>query len=189
MSRKREMALVSQTAITGSGNMAVSKRELAKTWFAIEQVIPRDVLDAYAFTALAVECRKPVYLDLPEMISSVAADRWYAPARPHGRAFYREEMYAFPDEFEGMRGVDADTLIYWPVEYTRSEVLDMVDELIRPSERVIAVALPLAWRVGFAVGWLSGLAIAQPQEAQEGLIILTALVVPLLSSSPAKGNR
>ncbi|MBA2396614.1 MAG: hypothetical protein H0V70_28145, partial [Ktedonobacteraceae bacterium] len=41
------------------------------------------------------------------------------------------------------------------------------------------VALPLAYRVGVVVGWLSALSISQPDDAQAGLVILSALVAPL----------
>ena len=115
--------------------------------------------------AARVELSSPVYLDLPVAIAVLAGDRAYRSALPFGRFSYRDEM-AFPE--------------YCPLIYTRSEVLDIVDSIVRQRDARLAAAIPLTWRAGFAVGWLSGLSVTQPDDAQAGMIMLAALVAPLL---------
>jgi hypothetical protein len=71
-------------------------------------------------------------------------------------------------------------MIHCPAAYERAEVLDLVDSIIRPQDRYEAVVTPLAWRVGFTIGWLSALHTVQANQAREGLFVLSALVQPLL---------
>lgn len=132
----------------------------------------------YRDGAKQVEASHPVYLDLPLALANIAGDPWYREALPYGRFQYRDEMYCYDEE--------TDNLVYWPLKYSRREVLEMVDYQIRPPDARLAATLPLAWRVGFVVGWLSGLSIAQPDDAQAGMVMLAVLVAPLLLSSSEK---
>jgi len=65
----------------------------------------------------------------------------------------------------------------------------MVDLNIRIPDAHLAATLPLAWRIGFVAGWLSGLSVAQPDDAQAGMIMLATLVAPLLLSSPGPQGK
>ena len=130
----------------------------------------------YRDGAKQVEASHPVYLDLPPALANIAGDPWYREALAYGRFQYRDEMYDYDEETE--------SIIYWPLKYSRHEVFETVDSQIRLPNLRLAVTLPLAWRVGFVVGWLSGLSIAQPDDAKAGMIMLAALVAPLLLSSP-----
>ena len=136
----------------------------------------RELQAFYRDGAKQVEASHPVYLDLPIAIANIAEDPWYQEARPYGRFQYRDEMYRHDEE--------TDSLVYWPLKYTRREVFEMVDLNIRIPDARLAASLPLAWRAGFVAGWLSGLSIAQPDDAQVGMIMLAVLVAPLLLSSP-----
>ena len=143
---------------------------------AVLSVGVRKDLAVYAAAAAHIASQSPVYLELPAAASSIAFHPLYAPARSYGRAEYRDEMY----ELDAASG----RVLYSPVRYRRIEVLDKVDFQVRiPHDRRLAVSLSLAWRVGFVIGWLSGLAVVQPKEAREGLVVLTALVLPLMQSS------
>ncbi len=134
---------------------------------------PENIASLKASVA-AMEESNPVYLALPPLIASLATDPLYLAALPHGRVFYRESMHD-SDTSSGLERV--------PLSYTRAEVLEIVNADICPSDRLLAVLLPLSWRVGFSVGWLSGLSISQPDDAQAALVVLAALVAPLASAS------
>jgi len=131
----------------------------------------RLAMDWALIGALEVEATAPRYLELPAVIASLASHPLFEAARSFGRAAYREAMYGEDESGE---------VIYAPLEFTREEVLALVDMDIRLQDRRLAVSVPLAWRAGFVVGFLSALSVAQPDEAQAGLIILVALVAPLL---------
>ena len=152
----------------------VARRPVIADYPRLARILTPEVLAVHRDCVALVESRSPVYFELPAAIATVERDYFYAPARPHGYWFYREEMYVV-DEV-------TDQAHYVPFSYSLAEVLNEVEESIRPADRRLAVALPLAWRVGFSVGWLSALAVAQPDEARQGMVILTALVTPLLLS-------
>ena len=109
------------------------------------------------------------------MLARFAHDGWYLSNRPYGRLAYREAMYLYVEE--------RDEVVCVPVRYERVEVFETVyRHTLLPHDRKLALALPLVTRIGFVVGWLSALWVAQPDEAQEGMVLLAALVAPLLSS-------
>jgi hypothetical protein len=117
----------------------------------------------------------PSYLRLPAVLSVLEKDRMYLAALPWGRASYRASLHVLDEE--------TASVVRVPRTWQLSEVLDVVDQSIRPPDRRLAVVLPLSWRVGTAVGWLSGLAVSQEEEAQKGMLVLAALVAPLLGTS------
>jgi hypothetical protein len=137
----------------------------------------RELQTFYYDGAKHVKASHPVYLDLPPALANIAEDPWYREALAYGRFQYRDEMYDYDEE--------TDSVVYWPLKYSRREVLETVDWQIRLPDLRLAVTLPLAWRVGFVTGWLSGLSIAQPDDAQAGIVMLAALVAPLLLTSPS----
>jgi hypothetical protein len=147
---------------------------------------PAEVIEMIAFRAAwaaEIEASSPGYLELPSKVAVVSSDAGYTAALPHGRLAYREEMYDYDEE--------ADELIYWPIEYSREEIYEFLRDMVLAHERPLML-MKLSWRVGFCVGWLSGLAVAQKDDAQAGLVLLAALLVPLLSAVPQekqKGSR
>lgn len=119
------------------------------------------------------------YLALPPVLAALGNDAWYLAGLPWGRASYRKDMYVLSSSGEW---------VYEPMVWELAEVLNQVEQDIRPTSRRLAVSLPLAYRVGFSVGWLSGLAVSQPDEARKGLVILAGLVAPLLVAPGASGE-
>jgi hypothetical protein len=148
--------------------------------------VPSEVVEVIALrAALAaeVEASSPRYLELPSRVAVLAADWWYTAALSHGRLAYREAMY---DDDER-----TDELLYWPIEYSREEIYVFLRDMVLAHERPLML-MKLSWRVGFCVGWLSGLAVAQKDDAQAGLVLLAALLAPLVSGVPQekrKGSR
>jgi|SRR5450755_1788531 len=141
------------------------EKKLVNTASLVPSLGLSEMLFHYRDGAARVEMSSPVYLTLPVVIASLSGDRAYCSALPFGRFSYRDEIVA--DE-QG------------PLVYLRSEVLDIVDSMVRLRDTRLSAAVPLAWRVGFAVGWLSGLSVVQEDEAQAGMVLLAALVAPLL---------
>lgn len=120
------------------------------------------------------------YLELPPALAVLREEALYVAGLPWGRAAYRVSMYE----------LDATgQWVYMPRQWQLVEVLDLVEQDICPTDRRTAVTLPLAYRVGFSVGWLSGLAVVQPDEARKGLVILAGLVVPLLVVPTVPGGN
>ena len=142
-----------------------------------------EVIALRAALAAEMEASSPRYLKLPSPVAVLAEDGWYTAALPHGRLAYREAMYSY-DERTG-------ELIYWPIEYSREEMYEFLRDMVLAHERPLML-MKLSWRVGFCVGWLSGLAVAQKDDAQAGLMLLAALLDPLVSGVPQekqKGSR
>ena len=152
----------------------------------VELGAPPEVVELIALStvlAAEVEASSPCYLELPSRVGVIASKRWYTAALPHGRLAYREAMYSY-DERTG-------ELIYWPIEYSREEMYEFLRDMVLAHERPLML-MKLSWRVGFCVGWLSGLAVAQKDDAQAGLMLLAALLDPLVSGVPQekqKGSR
>lgn len=118
-----------------------------------------------------LEASSPRYLELPAAVALLASDWWYVQARSHGRLCYRDGMFHY-DEV-------SHEWTYSPRQYSREEIYEFLQETVLAHERPFLL-MSLAWRVGFCVGWLSGLVVAQKDEAQAGLMILAALLAPLL---------
>ena len=127
--------------------------------------------------AASVAASSPKYLSLPSAIASIAAEPAYDAALPFGRFQYRDELEYYD---EGLGQMVRD-----PLRWTHSEIGAMLKEQVLITDPRIAASVPLAWRVGFMVGWLSALSVSQPDEAQAGLVVLASLVHPLLLSSSA----
>ncbi len=113
----------------------------------------------------------PVYLALPQLLKPLEQDMMYQISRHYGRLWYRQDQYTLDDDYELVRA---------PHSCTREDVYQFINQTIRIADTTLHVALPLAYRVGVVVGWLSALSISQPDDAQAGLVILSALVAPLL---------
>ena len=144
---------------------------------------PAEVLELIALRAAwaaEIEASSPRYLELPSKVAVVSSDAGYTAALPRGRLAYREEMYDYDEE--------TDELIYWPIEYSREEIYEFLRDMVLAHERPLML-MKLSWRVGFCVGWLSGLAVAQKDDAQAGLMLLAALLAPLLSAVPQKKQK
>ena len=139
---------------------------------------PAEVVEMIALrAALAaeIEASSPRYLELPSRVAVLASDGWYTAALPHGRLTYREAMYDYDER--------KDELIYWPIEYSREEIYTFLRDMVLAQERP-TILIRLSWRVGFCVGWLSGLAVAQKEDAQAGIVVLAALLAPLVPGVP-----
>ena len=166
-------------------------------------------VDLLMLASVGIEATSPRYLDLPPLIASVSSDARYAEARPLGRLVYRIGMYevheldldflmqevqrvgreAVLQMIEGLSSDDLYRLEYAPRRFSQQEVFDVVDAMVRIRDRRQALHTSLAWRVGFAVGFLSSLSIAQPDEARNGMVILAGLVAPLLPQPVAQAGR
>lgn len=123
--------------------------------------------DLRTIDVVLLEASSPRYLELPSVLAVLSSHPEFLAARPMGRLVYRDAMFS-----EGGG--------YSPLCFERQEVLDLVHQMICPQEKRVAVAASLAGRVGLVVGFLSGLVVAQPDEARNGLTIMAALVAPLL---------
>lgn len=166
--------------------------------------------DALVIAAVQIESQQPRYLDLPAVLAGLANDADFVAARPVGRLLYRMAMYEVIetalDEAKvaeavkqyGRKAVeqaledwDRETYqhVYAPRRLEQREVFSLIDAMIRVPDRRLAVLVSLASRVGQAVGFLSGLSVAQKEEAQKGMVILAGLVAPLLVASPAVPRR
>lgn len=141
----------------------------------------------YAGLAEKMRQRNVSYLSLPEALSPLAADALYQEALPWGRGFFFDQQHVIDEKGE------VDRL---PLPYERSEILEMVKGYLSLDDLRVTVRVSLAWRVGIAVGWLSGVAVAQRDDAQAAMVALSVLVAPLLAhgshqvvSCPAPARR
>ena len=166
-------------------------------------------VDLLMLAAVGIEATSPRYLEVPDVIASVSGDARYAEARPLGRLVYRMGMYEVHEldtdhlaaavqqygremvlqQVEGLSSDDLYHLQYAPRRFSQQEVFDIVDAMVRLRDRRQALNMSLAWRVGFAVGFLSSLSIAQPDEAANGMVILAGLVAPLLPEPVAQAGK
>lgn len=119
--------------------------------------------------------RNLTYLPLPALIAVVATNPLYHEALHWGRGFYFDDLHVYDET--------SDTLLRDASPFTREEILTVVKTYLLPADVRIAASIPLAWRVGIAVGWLSGLAVSQKDDAEAGMAVLAALVNPLILSS------
>lgn len=103
--------------------------------------------------------------------SSLVAPAEYANACRDGFISYFEEMME--------RDEDHDEVVYISRYYTRREVFHQIAENVTQQE------LPLSWRAGFMLGWLSALALTDRTLAIEGLQVLTSLLEHLSTTAPA----
>ena len=129
----------------------------------------QQVLMIYTLQSLADHTS---YLPLPALLAAIEQEPFYILALPQGRLWYRYEQYTLDEE--------ALEVVRCPVRYTRQQIAERIKGYIRIADDVLAVAIPLTFRVGMAVGWLSGLSVSQKEDAQAGLVLLTAYVSPLL---------
>jgi len=115
----------------------------------------------------------PESLPLPSQLSAIEQDRRYYLACLQGRLFYRSDQYQYDEQ--------SDQTLYKPVQYTRAMIRDHIVYVVQlPDDPRFAASIPLAFRVGLVVGWLSGLSTSQKDDAQAGMVLLAALVAPLL---------
>jgi hypothetical protein len=139
----------------------------------------------YEELADLMEQRNLTYLGLPPVIAFLAESPLYQRALPYGRGWYFDVMHTLDEQGHVIRD---------PLHFERAEIMEMVKDGICPQEKRLLFQ-PLAWRVGFQMGWLSALAASQKEDVQAAMVILAALVVPLLvpqrasSSAPAPSSR
>ncbi|GHO86634.1 hypothetical protein [Dictyobacter formicarum] len=154
--------------------------------------IARDILDQddqrfyrvcekVAPVLLRMEVRKimesqPRYLPLPPQLSQFERDPVFLAARPVGRFWYRFDMHSLDEE--GLEVVRA------PRRFSRHAIFQYLDSTVRIPDVELHLEVPLSYRVGELVGWLSALATSQHDDAQAGIVMLSALVAPLLVSAP-----
>jgi hypothetical protein len=120
-----------------------------------------------------LDATDPMFLTLPAHLSVFEDDRLYWLACLQGRLFYRSDQYQY-DDTQGQA-------VYCPVHYTRAMIHDRIVYTVQiPDDSRLAASVLLSFRVGQIVGWLSGLAASQKDDAQAGLVLLTTLVSPLL---------
>lgn len=185
-----------------------SAREAFHNWCA-SSLLALEV-DALVIKVVEIESSAPKYLKLPKVLASFADDARFLEGRPAGRLLYRESMYqeviteidreqlaqaiaqrgreAVLQELEEWEG-DWYRLEYAPRRFSQQEVFDVIDSTVRGRNRWQALHTSLAWRVGFVVGFLSSLSIAQPDEARNGMVILAGLVAPLLPQKVSQTGR
>jgi hypothetical protein len=114
-----------------------------------------------------------VYLRLPRQLAHFEQDSLFLSARPLGRLWYRVDQYTLDDE-----GLE---VVRFPHRYTRQAIFQQIDAIIRIADVQLHLAIPLSYRIGEVVGWLSALSISQPDDAQAGMVLLASLVSPLVS--------
>lgn len=133
-----------------------------------------------------LDATNPTFLALPKPLATLERDRLYYSACLEGRLFYRSDHYTYDQEL--------GHAVYTPVHFTRKMIHDHIAYVVcLPDDPQFASTIPLAFRVGMVVGWLSGLAVAQKDDAQAGMVLLSALVAPLLlckeQATPVKQNK
>ncbi|GER86185.1 hypothetical protein KDW_03470 [Dictyobacter vulcani] len=127
-----------------------------------------------------IESSKPCYLSLPWQLAHLEQDALFLAARPVGRFWYRFDMYILGDDgVEVMRA---------PRRFSRHDIFQYLDSVVRVPDVELHLEVPLSYRVGELVGWLSGLAISQRDDALAGIVMLCALVAPLLVSAPVSST-
>jgi hypothetical protein len=139
-----------------------------------------DMMSLYADLAEKMRKQELTYLDLPPVLAPLALAPWYQEALCWGRGLY----------YDGLHGYDekAKSLVRVPDPYTRQEIREYTLAFLSLDDPRITVAIPLSWRVGVAVGWLSGLAVSQREDVQAALVLLSALAAPFLVPQPASSG-
>ena len=100
--------------------------------------------------------------------ASMTYDPEFREASRDGFTFYFEEMYEWDEE---------DNEVFVGRCYTWVEVIEsVVDNAL--SEGEPGRLLPCVERAGFALGWLSALALTDRSTARRALTVLEALLVP-----------
>src|SRR6266567_9192245 len=100
--------------------------------------------------------------------ASITDDPEFREACKDGFTFYFEEMYEWDEE---------DDEVFVERCYTWVEVIEsVVDNAL--SEGEPGRLLPCVERAGFALGWLSALALTDRSMARRALTVLEALLVP-----------
>jgi hypothetical protein len=112
------------------------------------------------------------YLALPAAIGVIEREESYRPACAVGRLWYRLSQHEVNEETGKVERV--------PVIYSRQELFEDIASLINPTDTYLAATTSLVSRVGYCVGWLSGLSASQPDDVQAVMVMLAALVKPLL---------
>lgn len=138
-----------------------------------------------------LEATNPTFLALPSQLSVFEGDHVYYQACLQGRLFYRSDQYQYDDTL--------GHAVHTPIRYTREMIAHHITYMVQlPGDPRFAASVPLAYRVGNIVGWLTGLSTSQKDDAQAGIVLLATLVAPLLvpnvqaradASSSSTSNR
>jgi|SRR5450755_944622 len=126
----------------------------------------------YDLALREIEQSQARYLVLPAAIRVIEREECYRSACAVGRLWYRLSQHVVNEETGKVERVSN--------RYSRQELLEDVACIINPSDARLAAATPLVSRVGYCVGWLSALAVSQPDDVQAVMVMLAALVKPLL---------
>jgi len=138
----------------------------------VQQAASVLLVGLYDLALREMEQSQARYLALPAAIGVIEREESYRPACAVGRLWYRLSQHEVNEETGKVERVSHC--------YSRQELLEDVACIINPSDARLAAATPLAYRVGYCVGWLSGLAVSQPDDVQAVMVMLAALVAPLL---------
>jgi len=126
----------------------------------------------YDLALREIEQSRASYLALPVAIRVIEREESYRSACAVGRLWYRLSQHEVNEETGKVERV--------PVTYSRHELLEDIACIVNPSNAHLAVVTPLVSRVGYCVGWLSGLSASQPDDVGAVMVMLAALVAPLL---------
>lgn len=104
----------------------------------------------------------------------------HAPLRESitSHAHFEEACAAgFEGCFEGLVDVDGNgEEVFVKRGYSWDEVVMFLVDVV--TEELPVLCLPLAWKVGFCLGWLSALALLQPEDARRAMVVLLVLLGP-----------
>ncbi|GER87821.1 hypothetical protein KDW_19830 [Dictyobacter vulcani] len=138
-------------------------------WY--EMGLTPDVKESFLIGMHVIKAQKLSYMTLPKNITHIADDPLYQVGLLAGRLCYRDYLHSLDAHHNILRS---------PEPLPLQEVLDVVDVFIRIPDRYLAVLIPLTFRIGAVVGFLSGLKVSQSREAYAGLAVMAGLVTPLL---------
>jgi len=126
----------------------------------------------YDLALREIEQSRASYLALPAAIGVIEREESYRSACAVGRLWYRLSQHEVNQETGKVERI--------PVTYSRQELFEDIACIINPSDAHLAATTPLVSRVGYCVGWLSGLSASQPGDVEAVMVMLAALVKPLL---------
>ena len=136
---------------------------------------PEDIAEyvrLYELLAAKMRRQNLQYLPLPAAIAEIEAHPAYQHALCWGRGAYFDDLHEVDE---------AGNVVRVPDLFTRADILGQVRMYLTCGyDLQLSAVTPLPLRVGLAVGWLSGLAVSQREDAEAGLALVAVLVAPLL---------
>ena len=144
-------------------------------------VIITETFRLYADLAEKMRKQNLTYLDLPPVLAVLTLDPWYHDALCWGRGMYYDGLHEYDEAL--------NCVVRVPDPYTREEICEHVLAFLSLEDPRLAVSVPLSWRVGVVVGWLSGLSTSQREDVQAAMVLVSSLVFPLLISHSSDGSQ